>query len=212
MIDATQQINAVRRTLGHRTLEAGEARVSTISQVYDTTADDLWDVVTNADRIARWFLPVTGELKEGGHYQLEGNAGGTITSCDRPRRYEATWEYAGDVSWITVSLTPEGDGTRFTLEHVAHVKDEWWEQFGPGATGIGWDMGLYGLAQHLDDPQARRPESPEQLAEWSASDQGRALMRGSSDAWAVAAVAAGDDPAAAEARANRCFDAYTGAA
>ena len=108
MIDVREQVNAIRRTLGTRVLEAGEARVQTISQVYHTDLDDLWDVVTNAERIPRWFMPITGELKEGGHYQLEGNAGGTITSCDRPRGYAATWEFDDKVSWIEVRLDPEG--------------------------------------------------------------------------------------------------------
>ncbi|HEX7430212.1 MAG TPA: polyketide cyclase, partial [Mycobacterium sp.] len=66
MIDATQQINTVRRTVGTRTLEAGEARVVTISQSYDTDAADLWDACTNIERIPRWFLPVTGDLRVGG--------------------------------------------------------------------------------------------------------------------------------------------------
>jgi len=43
MIDVDKQINAVRRTVGGRTLEAGEARVVTISQSYATDAADLWD-------------------------------------------------------------------------------------------------------------------------------------------------------------------------
>ena len=47
MIDVTQQINTVRRTVGTRTLDAGEARVVTISQSYDTDAADLWDACTN---------------------------------------------------------------------------------------------------------------------------------------------------------------------
>ena len=34
MIDVKQQISDVRRWVGNRTLEAGEARVLTISQVY----------------------------------------------------------------------------------------------------------------------------------------------------------------------------------
>jgi uncharacterized protein YndB with AHSA1/START domain len=209
MIDVRQQISSVRRTLGSRTLEAGEARVSTISQVYDTGIDDLWEVVTSADRIARWFLPITGELKEGGHYQLEGNAGGTVTACDKPSGFAATWEYGGDVSWIEVRLTPEEGGTRFLLEHVAHVKDEWWDQFGPGATGLGWDSGLYGLARHLNDPAAPRPAGDELIA-WIASDEGKLFMRLAADAWAETAVADGEDPAVAATRADRCYAAYTG--
>lgn len=84
MFDVKQQINAVSRRVGSRTLEAGEARTVTVSQTYDTDLDDLWEAVTTAERIARWFLPVTGELKLGGHYQLQGNAGGTVTACEAP--------------------------------------------------------------------------------------------------------------------------------
>ncbi|MEU8615606.1 SRPBCC family protein [Actinoplanes sp. NPDC048791] len=209
MIDAKQQVSAVRRQAGGRTLEAGEARVSTISQVYDTGQDDLWDAVTDPERITRWFLPVSGELREGGKYQLEGNAGGTISRCDKPHGFAATWEYNGDVSWIEVRLVPEGDGrTRFELEHVAHVADEFWEQFGPGAVGIGWDAGLLGLAMHLADPAAPRDQAA--IEAWMVSDEGKLFYRLSSDSWAEAAVADGTDPAVARERADRCYAAYTG--
>jgi uncharacterized protein YndB with AHSA1/START domain len=210
MIDVRQHVSAVRRTMGSRTLEAGEARVATISQVYDTGIDDLWEVVTSAERIPRWFLPISGELKEGGHYQLTNHASGTITRCDRPHGYAATWEYEGDVSWIDVRLTPEGAGTRLELEHVAHVTDEFWDEFGPGATGLGWDSGFWGLANHLFDPAAP-PVSPENAAAWIASDDGKLFMRLSSDAWAAAAIADGEDPSVAAARADRAYAAYTAA-
>ncbi|MGW4943167.1 SRPBCC family protein [Actinoplanes sp. NPDC004185] len=209
MKDAKQQISAVRRQAGGRTLEAGEARVSTISQVYDTGQDDLWDAVTDPERITRWFLPVSGELREGGKYQFEGNAGGTISRCDKPHGFAATWEYNGDVSWIEVRLVPEGDGrTRFELEHVAHVADEFWEQFGPGAVGMGWDAGLLGLAMHLADPAAPRDQAA--IEAWMVSDEGKLFYRLSSDSWAEAAVAGGTDPAVARERADRCYAAYTG--
>ena len=29
---------------------------------YATDADDLWDAVTNGERIPRWFLPISGDL------------------------------------------------------------------------------------------------------------------------------------------------------
>ena len=210
MIDVKQQISAVRRGLGTRTLEAGEARVSTISQVYDTGIEDLWTVVTTPDRIKRWFMPIEGELKEGGHYQLVGNANGTITSCDRPRGFDATWEFGGMVSWIEVRLTEEGpDRTRFELVHVAHVDDQMWDQFGPGATGMGWDSGLLGLALHLTDPESAL--NPETAAAWVGTDEGKLFMRLSSEAWAEAAIADGTDPAAARERSERCYGAYTGA-
>jgi uncharacterized protein YndB with AHSA1/START domain len=209
MTDVQQQINAVSRRVGTRTLEAGEARVSTIGRVYDTGPDDLWDAVTDPDRIARWFLPVTGDLKEGGRYQLQGNAGGTITRCDAPHGYAATWEMGDTVSWIEVRLSPAGpDRTRFELEHVAHVDDELWDRYGPGATGLGWDMGLVGLSWHVADP-AVTPD-PAAIQAWLTSDEGRAMLRGSADAWAGAEIAAGGDPAAARRHADTSYAAYTG--
>ncbi|MFC0505674.1 SRPBCC family protein [Micromonospora costi] len=209
MIDVTEQINAVRRQVGSRTLEAGEARVTTISQTYDATVEDVWDACTSAERIPRWFLPVSGELRLGGRYQLEGNAGGTVERCDPPTSFAATWEYGGEVSWIEVRLTSEGDGrTRFELDHIAHVDDDRWAQFGPGAVGIGWDLGLLGLASYFGAAGAGvRPEDAEA---WSASDEGRAFMTLASERWREASVAAGTDPEAARAAAERVTAFYTG--
>ena len=150
MIDVTHQISAVERRVGQRTLAAGEARVVTVSRSYSGPVDDVWDACTNPERLPRWFLPVTGELKVGGHYQLEGNAGGTIERCDPPHSFAATWEYGGEVSWIEVSLTAQDGRTRLRLEHIAHVDDERWTEFGPGAVGVGWDLSVLGLARHLE--------------------------------------------------------------
>src|ERR1700730_394835 len=137
MIDVIHQINSVQRQVGTRVLAAGEARVVTISQTYNAAIDDVWDACTNAERIPRWFLPISGDLRLGGHYQLQGNAGGKIERCDPPKSFAATWEYGGEVSWIEVRLTAEPQGgTRFELEHTAAVGDERWAEFGPGAVGI----------------------------------------------------------------------------
>jgi uncharacterized protein YndB with AHSA1/START domain len=206
VIDVSHQISAVRRTLGDRVLEGKEARVLTISQVYDTDVDDLWDACTNPERIPRWFLPVVGDLKLGGKYQLDGNAGGTVERCDPPKSFAATWEFGGNVSWIEVRLTPDGGGTRFELEHVAHI-DERWDEFGPGAVGIGWDGMLVGLVLHLANPGTA--VDPEAAMAWMMSPEGLEFMTASSEAWYEADVAAGADPAKARAAADRTLAAYT---
>lgn len=209
MIDVVEQINAIRREVGSRTLEAGEARVATITRTYDAAPDDVWDACTNPERIRRWFLPVSGELREGGRYALEGNASGTIERCDPPRSFGATWEYGGEVSWIELRLAPaDGGGTRFELEHVAHVDDDRWEQFGPGAVGVGWDLGLMGLAQHLASGEAVDPAA---AAAWAATEEGRRFMALSSEGWRDASIAAGTDADAARAAAERTTAFYTGA-
>jgi uncharacterized protein YndB with AHSA1/START domain len=206
MIDVNHQINAVRRTVGTRVLEAGEAKVVTVSQSYPTDAADLWDACTNIERIPRWFLPITGELRVGGKYQLEGNANGTILTCDPPREFSATWEYGGHVSWIEVRILGEGaDRARFELEHIAHVDDEMWQQFGPGAVGIGWDGGLVGLAIHVSTGESLDPTFGQQ---WLATEDGRRFTQLASEAWHDANVAGGADPEWARAAADRAAAAY----
>lgn len=211
MIDVNEQINTVARTVGTRTLEAGEARVVTLSRTYKTDIEDLWDACTSIDRIPRWFAPVTGELKLGGHYQVEGNAGGTIERCDPPTGFDATWEMGGDISWVKVQLTAESAGvTRFHLEHVAHVGDERWIEFGPGAVGVGWELGVLGLQQHLEAEPGTAVAGPEAGALWAASEDGKRFMALSSERWAAASIEAGADEAAAQAAAARTTAFYTG--
>ena len=208
MIDVTHEISSVDREIGSRTLAAGEARTLTVTRVYDTPPEDLWDACTNADRLPRWFLPVSGDLRLGGRYEFEGNASGTIERCEPPHSLSATWEYGTETSWIELRLTPEAGGrTRFVLEHVAHVSDEMWAQFGPGAVGIGWDQALMGLTLHLTS-EAERPER-EAVEAWQASEEGRQFVRLSSERWAEASIAAGTDAAAAHAAAARTTDFYS---
>jgi uncharacterized protein YndB with AHSA1/START domain len=207
MIDVTQQINAVRRTVGTRVLEAGEARTVTISRTYDAAIDDVWDACTNAERIPRWFLPVSGDLRLGGHYQLEGNAGGTIERCDPPKGFFATWEYGGEVSWIELRLTAEVTGrTQLEIEHIARVGDERWAEFGPAAVGIGWDLLVMGLSLHLS---GRSAVDPRNSAAWAASDEGKGFMRLSGDRWCEAHIASGEGEAEARGLAERTIAAYT---
>jgi uncharacterized protein YndB with AHSA1/START domain len=188
------------------------ALVAVAVRSYETTIDDLWDAITTPERIARWFLPVEGDLKLGGRYQLKGNAGGAIIRCERPNALDVTWEFMGGMSWVNVRLAPDGPKARLTLEHIAHtdaISEEHHRQFGPGAVGIGWDLGLYGLERHLVDPAA--PLDHTAVEAWTASSQGKAFMRASGEAWGAAHAASGENPDEARAKAERTIAAYTGA-
>lgn len=207
MVDVNHQISAVRRQVGTRVLEAGEARTITIGQTYDAPIDDLWDACTNIERIPRWLMPITGDLRLGGHYQLEGNAGGTITACEPPTAFDATWEFGGNVSWIEVRLSPESAArTRLRIEHIAHVDDEQADVFGPGAVGIGWDSMLLGLALYV---AGSTEVTPDKGMAWTMSEEGRRFMTLSGEAWRDADIAAGTDKAKAEEAAARVIAAYT---
>lgn len=206
-IDLEKVLGPMDRTVRRFDRDGHAASAVTLTRLYDTTVEDLWDAVTSPDRLPRWFLPVEGDLQIGGRYQFQGNAGGTITACEPPRRFAATWEFGGDVTWIEVRLTREGDQARLTLEHTALMQDHW-TQFGPGAVGIGWDMGLMGLLLHLDSGAAL---DQTEVFGWMASPQGMAFVAQSGEAWRAADVAAGEAPAEAKARSDRTIAFFQGA-
>jgi uncharacterized protein YndB with AHSA1/START domain len=203
-------IGAEFREVADRTQDGKPAKAVVAARTYDTDAADLWDALTSPERIPRWFSPVTGDLKLGGRYQIQGNAGGTIQRCDPPRALDITWEFGGGKSWVTLRLASEGAGTRLTLEHIMLAQDmkgEHWLQFGPGAVGVGWDLSFLGLGLHLASGGAKPPESD---PAWMASDEAKAFMRGSADAWAKAHIASGEDAETARRMAAATAKFYTG--
>jgi uncharacterized protein YndB with AHSA1/START domain len=197
-------LGPVRRSLSTTTRDGRELRLLTVERTFDATMEEVWEALTTAERISHWMMPITGDLELGGHYQLEGNAGGEVLACDPPERLGLTWEYGGQVSWVDVSLRPTDGGTLLQLDHSAPVDPAMWDQFGPGAVGIGWEMGLMGLAEHFLAPDGPPPRDvlPD-LSDY---------ITASSEAWAGASIAAGTEPDAARAAATRCTAAYTGTA
>ena len=206
--DAESHLSAMERSVSFLERDGSPASDVSLARVYATTAVELWDAVTNAVRIPRWFTGISGELELGGRYQLEGNAGGTITGCEPISHYAVTWEFAGDVSWVEVRLSDAGaSGIRLALTHTARLSPHW-DTYGPGAAGVGWEMGFLGLAFHMARPDAPRPDE----MEFATSPDGKAFITGSSEGWAQAAIAAGTDPAAAVSAARQTTAFYTGEA
>lgn len=187
------------------------ALVAIARRTYDTTVEDLWDALTTPERLARWFLPVEGDLEPGGRYRLEGNASGTIDRCEPPQALDLTWETAQGASWVSVRLAPDGERARLTLEHIAHreaISEEFLAQFGPGAVGIGWDLALRTLELHLADPDS--PLDRAEAEAWVQSPEGNAFVRASGEAWGAADAESGEDPTDAQAKAERTIGFYTG--
>ena len=204
--DVNGHLGAVKRSVSWLEREGRPASAVTLSRSYATTAEDLWGAVTTAERISGWFLTISGELEPGGRYQLEGNAGGLVTTCERHSHFSLTWEFAGDVSWVEVRLSDDGaDRIRLELTHTAHLSQHW-DVYGPGAAGVGWELTLLGLAVHIAQSSDAVPDE----AAFSASPQGRAFIAGSSDEWAKASIAAGTPPENARAAGSRTTAFYTG--
>ena len=144
MIDILEHINAVRREVSR----TGETVTVLMRRSYRAEPAEVWDALTDPDRMRRWFMPVTGELKVGGSFQLEGNAGGEILECEPPKRFKVT--FGGPTSLLELRLLPGADAsTELELEHSMS------EAPAPGGSGAlwvgpGWDGGLLGLALYVN--------------------------------------------------------------
>jgi hypothetical protein len=214
-MDVNAQIAATNREVSTPEVDGALSYAQTLARTYPSPIDDVWDAVTSAERIPRWFLPVSGDLRLGGTYQLEGNAGGEIRRCEPPAdgraSYSITWGMGGDPAIVTVRLTEvDAHSTRLELDSVVAadaLPPGMWDTYGPGATGIGFELGLLGLALHVDEDTSVTPET---AAAWQVSAEGKGLTRGAADAWAKAHIASGESAEKARAAADATYAFYTG--
>lgn len=209
MNDLIEELEKAQRTVGTRPIQAGSGRTVQLHRRYDASVQDVWAACTDSSKLGQWFLPVTGDLRLGGHYQLTGGARGEITGCKPARRLSATWLFGddpippADIGLVTVELDPISNTvTELRLEHAAVVDEARWHTYGPGATGVGWDLALLCLALFLRGSPAADPEA------FQASPEARAFTTRSSQEWSVAHEASGATPAEARDAAARTAAYY----
>jgi len=205
--DLAAHLGAMTRTVKDVERDGQPAKAVIASRVYDTDAADLWNALTDQQRLPRWFAKIDGDLKLGGRFHVENNASGTITACEPNRHVAGTWEFMGGTSWIEISLTPEAGGTRLELTHTAPI-NEHWDKFGPGAVGVGWDLSFMGLARHLAEPDAA--VAMEAVEGWFGSPEAMDMIRSTTSDWGRADIENGEVPADARARAELTRKFYSG--
>ena len=146
IIDIAEQIGATSREVSRQHTESGETVAVTLQRRYLADPADVWEAITDPERVRRWFMPLTGDLREGGNLQLEGNASGDILKCEPPRHLMVT--FGGASSIVDVQLSGESQQTLLKLTHSVPI-----ELAGSGAgalyVGPGWDGALMGIAVYL---------------------------------------------------------------
>ena len=198
MKDVMDELERVRRRVS---TGSGDGHDVELTRAYDATVEDLWDACTRPDRMVRWFLPVSGDLRPGGRYQLEGNAGGRIEACEPPRHLGVTWEFGDQRSRLAVDFSRlDGDRSQLRLRHTV-PDDDHWREYGPGAVGVGWDLALLGLAAYVDG-------EPLDQGSFEGSPEAAAMMRAGAAAWGRAHEESGVSADAARAAAERTAAAY----
>ena len=200
MKDVLEELAATAREVARRGTGDGDLIAVSLRREYPADAEDVWEAITDPQRLARWFAAVSGELRQGGSFRVEGNAEGEIRECVPPSTLTVTW--GAPESVVRVRLSPADAGTALELEHTVPAA---FAGSGAGAlyVGPGWDVALLGLALWL------RGEPVDDPATWEASAEVGEFNAGSIEAWVATVTASGtatdDEIAAATAAARAQF-------
>lgn len=197
--------STVNRKVNVTSIEGADARSIILERAYNTDLDNLWDAISTKERLERWYGVVTGDLQQGGRYQIEGNAEGTIVVCEPKKRIELSWEYQGYTSWVYVTVNELDSGlVSVTVEHLMH-HSPYWVQYGSGAGGVGWEVSLLSLMFHLDNPESSKVDDS-----FAMTDEGKEFVKIASDGWGQASIASGEDREQALQAAENTTAFYTG--
>lgn len=129
-----------------RVSRRGELFGLSFERIYSSTPEDVWEAVTDAERLARWMAPYRGDLRLGGRWEALDSEGsvfswGTVSECEPPRRFVTSWEYEGEEpSRLEVLVEEHPEGARLKLRHEG-VPD--------GGYGPGWQTYLEQLDEHV---------------------------------------------------------------
>jgi uncharacterized protein YndB with AHSA1/START domain len=149
-----------------------------IRRSFSAPVGAVWGALTEPEQIIRWYLPLDGDLREGGYYVLVGNAVGGIYRCRPPREIAVSWVYGDFESQLAVRLSPIALGTQLELAHgpvpldmVANPTPELW------GLAVNWEMLLSGLSDYL---AGKTPDGPaiEWLSRQSPAERAAVLERG----------------------------------
>jgi uncharacterized protein YndB with AHSA1/START domain len=182
VIDIVNELSAIHRDVARRPAGDGELVSVVLRREYPSPVDDVWEAITDPERLSRWMMPVSGDFQVGGNFQFEGNAGGEILHCEPPSLLRVT--FGGETSIVEVRLSAGSAGTALVLEHTVPI-----EIAGSGAgalfVGPGWDGALLGLGLYL------RGEVADDPVEAAKSPEAIEYSRGSVTRWADAIRASG---------------------
>lgn len=183
MNDIPQKVTAIHREVVAGTNDGQETIGVRARRAYDATPEEVWDALTDPERLRRWFLPAPGDLREGGTFQTEGNAGGSIRRCRPHDRLVVTW--GDEASVVEVRLSGAANGA--TTIQLEHTVPRHFAGSGAGAlyVGPGWDSALTALDAFL------RGDAPADPAAAEGGPEGQALAKQATLAWIAAVEAPG---------------------
>jgi uncharacterized protein YndB with AHSA1/START domain len=183
MLDIARHLQAIQREVAQHEDGHTEMVAVVLRRTYPADIADVWEALTSPERLVRWFLPITGDLRPGGSFQLEGNAGGEILACEAPHRLRVT--FGGPESVVELRLLSAGDdATTLELDHRVPLAMAG-SVAGAIFVGPGWDSALMQLALYVSG------ESPTDPVAAADSPEVREFSRQSVTEWASASAGTG---------------------
>lgn len=187
--EAKHPLDHTERELGRRTIGAGDAHSAIMRRVYPAPIEEVWSAITDPERINRFFLPVSGDLREGGRFSVEMNADGEILKCEAPHLLRLSWSFQDAVpDEVEIRLTEVDGGTQLELEH-ASVRDMFVSsdpKTGNYGIGAGWEPPLKYLGKYLAGELPNKPS----LEWYEPLEEDDVLSRDAGMAWSQVLEAA----------------------
>jgi uncharacterized protein YndB with AHSA1/START domain len=154
----TSNASPGRRILGSLRSADG-AGVVRIEERYDTDIDDLWEALTDPERVRRWYGVVEGDLRPGGEFRTyiagaDIESTGRVEACEPPRRLLCTSRETDESfrkgsgvppfdATVEATLTADGDQTILVIEVSGPPLDK------VAFFGVGWQIHAENLAAHI---------------------------------------------------------------
>src|SRR4051794_34755700 len=102
----------------------------TVTRFYAAPPARIWAALTDPDALTAWFWPeqleakISTDVRTGGGYRIESGPAGMAVSGEyrevlAPERLVMSWRWDGEdgESFVTIELSPAGDGTELRLRH-----------------------------------------------------------------------------------------------
>jgi uncharacterized protein YndB with AHSA1/START domain len=118
-------------------------RVSFVREL-PASPDQVWDALTDPERLARWLTATSLEPRVGGavEHDFDGDVvTGTIEVWEPPRSLAYSWIFSdGTASQLRIDLAPSPAGTELTLRHTGL----------PDRIATGYGAGWHGYLDRLE--------------------------------------------------------------
>lgn len=182
MSELEVDLSQTERSFGLRQIQAGHARMLVIGRYLSQPIGEVWNALTDPDRLGEYFAAPRGDFRRGGEYEVPGFAQGTIQRCDPPRLLTVSWiPPRGNTAELELHLADEGGVTRVELRYASVRKrfavidpdvEEW-------AAGPGWEFFLDNLSAHLEGRETHPTDR-----DWKSMEEAnKELYRARNEEW-----------------------------